>query len=109
MNSKKTTAIIYAFYNRPDARNNLTFFFQNGYIDVNVDYFVVVNEDATQFNSRTQILDLIPKRSNISIYFQENKGYDFAGYLRGIDEANRIQSYDYYFFLNASLINDSAY
>ena len=98
----KSTAVIYAFFDRPDSRTNLIFFFKNGYIDSpNIDYFVIVNEDPHQ--SREQLLERIPKKTNVNVVFQENKGYDFAGYKRGIQEAMRsTKSYDYYLFLNAS-------
>lgn len=100
-----SVVVIYAFYNKNKiARENLEYFFKYGYIP-SVTYYLVINEDKEHESNRGIYGRILPSVSNIKILFRPNEGYDFGGYCRGIEEVlESKQSYDYFFFLNASAI-----
>jgi hypothetical protein len=75
-------------------KKNLEYFLQNGGIQDNIDYYIVINGKCT--------VD-IPKLPNIQVIQKENKGFDFGAWQHVIKNyINR--SYEYYIFLNSSVI-----
>jgi hypothetical protein len=90
-------AVVYAYYEKNEEyRKNMEFFVKRGVYanDENIDYFIIVNGE-TDYS--------FPQYSNLQVFFRENKGYDFAGYNRGIEEAKATgKHYDYYAFINTS-------
>jgi hypothetical protein len=84
---------IYAYYEKNnDYKENLQYFLNKGIYD-NIDYFIIVNGICT-LN--------IPKKTNIKVFYRENKGYDFGAWNYCVNNIlNR--KYDYYIFLNSSV------
>ena len=79
--------IIYNYYEKNDIyKKNFIYFLENGILN-ELDYYIIVN---------------IPIKTNIQIYYRENKGYDFGAFSYIIN--NKInKKYDYYFFINTSV------
>ena len=84
---------LYAYYEKNDLyKNNLEYFLNNGILD-NIDYYIIINGKCTVN---------IPEKENIKILKRENKGWDFGAYSYCIKTLDK--EYDYYFFLNTSVI-----
>jgi hypothetical protein len=88
---------IYAYYEKdPMYKNNFNFFLQNGILN-HVDYYFVINGnysiDLSQYSNK----------SNINILYRENTGYDFGAFSYALNNHINI-IYDYYFFINTSVI-----
>lgn len=90
---EKKIIILYSYFESEATRkDNLTYFFKNGYFNVpNIDYLFILNGKYT--------VD-IPKMSNILTLERENKGWDFGAWVDGLTALT--QKYDYYIFLNDS-------
>ena len=90
-------AVVYAYCEKNEEyKKNLDFFIKKGVYanDENIDYFIVVNGESNYS---------FPEYSNLKVFFRENEGFDFAGYNRGIEEAEKSgKHYDYYTFINTS-------
>lgn len=93
--SKNKYVCIYAYYEKNnDYKKNLEYFLKNGGIKPDIDYYIVINGTCTVN---------IPTLSNIQVIQRENKGYDFGAWQHVIK--NYIKKpYDYYIFLNSSVI-----
>jgi hypothetical protein len=86
--------LLYAYYEKNELyKNNFTYFLENGILP-EVDYYIIVNGKCTV---------KIPHKLNIKVYFRENKGYDFGAYSYCIHNHLK-KEYDYYFFMNTSVI-----
>jgi hypothetical protein len=88
---------IYAYYEKDLMyKNNFNYFLQNGILN-HVDYYFVINGNCSVDLSQ------YTNTPNITILYRENKGYDFGAYSYVLNtHINRI--YDYYFFINTSVI-----
>jgi hypothetical protein len=94
--TKKLNSIccFYAYYEKDISyKYNFTYFLTNGILD-NVDYYIIINGDCTVS---------IPIKDNIKVFRRPNFGYDFGAYSYGIRQL-KDRSYDYYFFVNTSVI-----
>ena len=94
----KKICCLYAYYEKNEEyMNNFKFFLENGILD-NVDYYIIINGTCT-----VDIKNIIKnKNAKVSIHTRENAGYDFGAYKYLID--NYDLDYDYYFFINTSVI-----
>ena len=98
------TLIIYALY---EETVETDFFLDNGIIDdENVDYIFVVNDlnfsPSEKFSKTTTNLS-----DRCSVFYRENIGYDFGGYAYAVDyitKNKKIDSYDFFVFLNQTVI-----
>lgn len=91
-NNNNSICALYAYYEKNDLyKDNFTYFLNNGILD-EVDYYIIINGKCT-IN--------IPRRSNITVFKRENKGYDFGAYSYAIKNIKR--EYNYYFFINTSV------
>ena len=98
------TLIIYALY---EETVETDFFLDNGIIDdENVDYIFVVNDlnfsPSEKFSKTTANLS-----DRCSVFYRENIGYDFGGYAYAVDHITKnkkIDSYDFFVFLNQTVI-----
>ena len=94
-NSNNKYVCIYAYYEKNEEyKNNLIYFLNNGGIINEIDYYIVVNGDSTI---------QIPELPNVIIVRKENKGYDFGAWQHVIKKYI-YKSYDYYIFINSSVI-----
>jgi len=86
---------IYAYYEKNNLyKENFIYFLKNGILN-NVDYYIIINGNCSI---------PIPEEENITVYYRENKGYDFGGYSYVINKLNSLsKEYNYYFFLNTSV------
>lgn len=100
----KKTAIIYAFFDREESRRNLEYFFRcGGYNYPRHDYYLVVNLDPTKETQTKEFI--LPYSTQVNTLYRRNSGYDFEAYsfaLHYIKYMVGFETYDYYFFLNAS-------
>ena len=84
----------------PSSDYNLSFFVKKELTyKENIDYIVVIN-------GHKHAEDIVfPKISNLKIIKRDNKGFDFGGHGRALNylEENN-KTYDYYFFMNSSVI-----
>jgi hypothetical protein len=86
---------IYAYHEKNDLyKNNFVHFLNNGGILNDIDYYIVVNGNCTV---------TIPNKPNIKVFFRENKGFDFGAFSYALNNHINI-IYDYYFFINTSVI-----
>jgi hypothetical protein len=86
---------LYAYYEKNDVyKNNLMYFLKNGGILDNVDYYIIINGSSTVE---------IPKRDNIIVVRRDNIGYDFGAWSHIIENYIK-KKYDYYIFINSSVI-----
>jgi len=84
---------IYAYYEKDNNyKHNFRYFLENAILE-NVDYYIIINGKCTI---------QIPIKPNINIYIRQNKGYDFGAYSFALKKINKI--YDYYFFMNTSVL-----
>lgn len=84
------TLVIYTFH---EYNENVEFFVKNAYfIDEDVDFLFVVNNKT--FSS------FLPGK----IIIRENKGYDFAAWAKGLSSDNNFEKYDYFIFVNSSVM-----
>jgi len=91
-NSNKICCL-YAYYEKNQSyKDNFEFFLNNGLLD-NLDYYIIINGKCSI---------TIPKKNNIIVFQRTNIGYDFGAFSYSIQRINR--EYDYYFFLNTSVI-----
>lgn len=64
------------------------------FYDKNVDFLIICNNPKTEFSH--------PKY--VSVIRRENLGYDFAGWSEGLLIGNRYKKYDYFLFVNSSVM-----
>ena len=84
---------LYSYYEKDDKyKKNFEFFLSNAILE-DVDYYIIINGDSTVE---------IPEKNNIRVFTRENKGYDFGAYSHALKNMEHI--YDYYFFINTSVI-----
>jgi hypothetical protein len=89
---KNNLCCFYAYYEKNKLyKDNFQYFLNNGILD-NIDYYIIINGDSTVN---------IPKKSNIKVFYRENKGYDFGAYSYALKKLKK--DYDYYFFINSSV------
>lgn len=95
---KPRICCIYAYYEKDERyKNNFKFFLENGMLD-DVDYYIVINGSCS-----LNIMNTINKKHiSVKIEERENKGYDFGAYCYIINKYKLV--YDYYFFINTSVI-----
>ena len=92
-NNFKKICCLYAYYEKNQLyKDNLEYFLNNGILD-HLDYYIIINGKCSV---------LIPKKNNIIVFQRENIGYDFGAFSYSIQRINK--EYDYYFFLNTSVI-----
>ena len=85
--------MIYAYYEKNNKyMYNFKYFLEHGILDY-IDYYIVINGVCN--------VD-IPIRNNIKVLYRENIGFDFGAYSHAISTI--ISVYDYYFFMNTSVI-----
>ncbi len=88
--------ISYVYCKTPIADYNLDYFNKYGVIESsNIDYVFVINGYDCSID--------IKNYPNVQIIKRENKGYDFGGHTQTL-LAKGMPKYDYYFFLNSSVI-----
>jgi hypothetical protein len=93
MENNNKIACFYSYYEKNEMyKNNFVYFLENAILD-NVDYYIIINGEKSV---------PIPKKENIKVYQRENKGLDFGAYSYGLKQLTK--SYDYYFFINTSVI-----
>lgn len=90
------TLIIYAYYETPDSRRNLSFFCRHGISPYRDRHHVIV------INGACSIEDQIPRFENVSVMKRENRGFDFGGWAHALRHTAYDQ-FDYFFFLNSSV------
>lgn len=89
------TVCMYAYYEKNDEyKKNLTHFLENAITD-DIDYFIIINGQCT--------VELPTARKNITIVRRENRGFDFGAWEHCIKKVLK-RKYDYYVFLNSSVI-----
>lgn len=88
-----TTAIIYHYFEVNKTYKDNFIFFLNTAIYPDAKYFI--------FISGTCSIDL-PKRSNVNIYFIENRNNDF-GAVVGFHKLSKSYDFDNYIFINSSV------
>ena len=92
-NNFKKICCLYAYYEKNELyKDNLEYFLNNGILD-HLDYYIIINGKCSV---------QIPKKNNIIVFQRENIGYDFGAFSYSIQRINK--EYDYYFFLNTSVI-----
>jgi hypothetical protein len=79
--------VIYNYYEK-----NFIYFLENGILN-ELDYYIIINGESSV---------KIPIKTNIRIYYRENKGYDFGAFSYVINKKIN-KKYDYYFFINTSV------
>lgn len=62
----------------------------------NVDFLIICNDTNLNFN--------FPQFSNVSVMKRDNKGYDFGGWSDGILTNELYKNYDYFIFVNSSVL-----
>ena len=88
------TLVSYVYFETQQSLYNLEFFLYEGSkIASEVDIFLVINGKKCSLS--------IP--GNINVIMRENIGFDFGGHKAVLDSVN-IFSYDYFIFLNSSVI-----
>lgn len=88
--------IIYAYYETPDARRNLSFFCRHGIAPYRNRQHVIV------INGACSIEDEIPKFENVLVIKRDNKGFDFGAWAHALRSVP-IEQFHYFFFLNSSV------
>lgn len=94
------SVVIYTYYKSDSSNYNLGFFVKNELkYRENIDYIIVING----FYHDEKIV--FPKIDNLTIIRRDNLGYDFGGHYCALEllEFNN-KKYDYYFFMNSSVI-----
>lgn len=85
--------VIYNYYEKNDIyKKNFIYFLKNGILN-ELDYYIIINGKSTVN---------IPIKTNVHIYYRENKGYDFGAFSYVINKKIN-KKYDYYFFINTSV------
>jgi hypothetical protein len=62
--------------------------------DENVDFIIISNDKNNRFN--------VP--NNVKCFFRDNIGYDFGGWSDALLSDNLYKNYDYFIFINSSVI-----
>jgi len=89
-------ACLYSYYEKNDMYINNVLFFMNNAILPKVDYFFIINGNETiDFNQY--------KKENIHFLYRDNEGFDFGAYADALTSIVK-NKYDYYFFINTSVI-----
>jgi len=72
-------------------------FFRNAvFYDENTDFLIIVNDTSLSFS-------IVPF-PNVRVLFRDNNGYDFGAWSDGLLNDNLYKNYDYFIFLNSSMI-----
>jgi len=83
---------LFAYYEKDDKyKENLIYFLDNGIYE-EIDYYIIINGNCS--------LE-IPNKPNITVFYRENKGFDFGSWSHGLKKISK--SYDYYTFINSSI------
>lgn len=98
-NPSPAVVCVYAYYEKNEEyKHNLVYFLDNGGILPNIDYYLVINGTCTID------LDMYTKKhANITVIRRENQGFDFGGW-QNVIKHHLHKSYDYYVFINSSVI-----
>jgi len=89
--------ILYLFH---EMNINVEYFLKNGiYEKEDTDFLIIVNDPCIKLD----IYDLQNKK-NVFILYRKNLGFDFGGWHDGLKENERWKNYDYFMFLNSSVI-----
>lgn len=94
--SPHSVAVLYCYYEKNELyRNNFQYFLKHGISNSNpnIHYFIAINGKCTV---------PIPSDERVSVYYRENRGYDFGGWSHLLSQIGSVD-YDYYFFLNTSV------
>lgn len=92
------TAILYAYYETQYTKFNLDFYSKIGITESNDLFYIIV------INGYNCTVDL-PKLDNLIILKRENSGFDFGAHNHALEWlTNNNMTFDYYIFLNASVV-----
>jgi hypothetical protein len=92
----KRSLVVYVYSATDPSDYNLKFFSKKAIsYSENIDYIIVVNGHLCRVE--------LPQLSNLTVIYRDNIGFDFAGHKAAIDSLNG-KKYDYYFFLNSSIL-----
>jgi hypothetical protein len=90
--SKILVSYVFHIYNK-----RVEYFINNCIFESeNIDFLIICNDKNINFN--------YPSFLNISIMKRDNVGYDFGGWSDGILTNNLYKNYDYFIFVNSSVI-----
>jgi hypothetical protein len=97
---------LYCYYEKNILyKNNFIFFLENSETLIKpnssykqIDYYLILNGECTIDLTKYKAL------SNVTIIHRSNIGYDFGGYNEVITSKLLKDKYDYYFFINNSVI-----
>lgn len=93
MNSKKSSAVFYHYFEANETyRENFVFFLSVAYSS-NLDFFIIISESCS--------IDL-PKLNNIKYIHTINKNNDFGGYSLALQSLKTLDDYEFYIFINSS-------
>jgi len=94
-NTEYKYVCLYAYYEKNEKyKNNFKYFINNGILD-NVLYYIIINGFKCSV--------VIPKKQNIIVVYKDNVGYDFGAWAYCLEKYVK-QKYDYYIFINTSVI-----
>jgi hypothetical protein len=103
--------ILYIFHKMDE---NVKFFLENGlYQDENTDFLIIINQTYTENSFKERIPSILKKDiefyflnkyPNVSILERENKSFDFGGWYEGLTKDKLWKKYNYFLFLNSSVI-----
>jgi len=97
MNHYKTL-VIYAFH---EYNLRVEYFFKNAiFYDNNTNFLIICSTLDLLYLQK--IKELIP--SYVDIIFRDNKGFDFGAWSEGIYKNDNYNNYDYFIFVNSSVI-----
>ncbi|PNH06387.1 hypothetical protein TSOC_007247 [Tetrabaena socialis] len=87
---------LYAYYEKNEHyRQNFIFFLQHGILP-HVRYCIIVNDSTTTVS--------LPELPNVTYLFRDNIGYDFGAWSHAIHSMADIHEFDFYFFMNTSVV-----
>jgi GR25 family glycosyltransferase involved in LPS biosynthesis/SAM-dependent methyltransferase/tetratricopeptide (TPR) repeat protein len=92
----KRSLVVYVYSATDPSDYNLKFFSKAAIsYSENIDYIIVVNGHLCRVE--------LPQLANLTVIYRDNVGFDFAGHKAALDSLNG-KKYDYYFFLNSSVL-----
>lgn len=92
MSNSGKTLVLYVFH---EVNNRVLTFFDKGlFKDDNVDFVVICNNLDIKLN--------LP--DYVKVVKRDNKGYDFGGWSEGLLKNDLYKNYDYFIFVNSSIL-----
>lgn len=93
---------------------NVIYFLEHGlYNDENTDFVLIINQTYTKNSLQENVPNIkikeienyfINKFLNVFIFERENTGYDFGGWYDTLTKNNMWKKYNYFLFLNSSVL-----